>query len=374
MTSTEPAHVTASGVRRARGLGLGFPGETGPWNAITDVQGIEVGTVTLISGEGKLEVGQGPIRTGVTAILPRGKSGLHAGCAAGSYSLNGNGEMTGLAWIEEAGLLDTPIAITNTNSCGVARDAIAQWLVTKRRTTQQDWGLPVAAETFDGDLNDIDGFHVTKDHVFEALNNASSGALELGNVGGGTGMITYDFKGGNGTASRKVRIGDDDFTLGVFVQSNFGRREDLVILGVPVGHHFNDAKLRGKDQGSIIAIVATDAPLLPHQLKRLARRVPLGLARTGTIASNSSGDIFLAFSTANIVAYSGGKDRHTLDCLSDHALDPLFRAVVESVEEAVVDAMICGETMTGRDGNVSISLPQDRLLALLAGKGRLAPT
>jgi D-aminopeptidase len=371
LASACPAHFTSTGVRRGRGLGLVFPGTTGHWNAITDVVGVEVGTVTLIAGEGPLVVGNGPIRTGVTAILPRGKAGLNAGCAAGSFSLNGNGEMTGLAWIEEAGLLDTPIAITNTNSCGVARDAIAQWLVSRRTAAQQDWGLPVAAETFDGDLNDIDGFHVTKNHVFEALDNAASGPLELGNVGGGTGMITYDFKGGSGSASRKVEISGDHFTLGVFVQSNFGQREDLVILGVPVGQHIGHGKLRGKEQGSIIAVVATDAPLLPHQLKRLARRVPLGLARTGTIASNSSGDIFLAFSTANEAAFSARKARDSLDALSDHALDPLFRAVVEAVEEAIIDAMICGTTMTGRDGNVAISLPQDSLLQLLASHDRL---
>jgi D-aminopeptidase len=346
---------------RGRELGLAFEGSPGRFNAITDVAGVEVGTVTLMEG--------GNIRTGVTAILPRGRAKAHIPCAAGSYSFNGNGEMTGLAWIEEAGELQTPITITNTNSCGVTRDATLQWLVKNKIGTGQDWGLPVAAETYDGDLNDINGFHVTAAHAMQALDNAKGGAVELGSVGGGTGMITYDFKAGNGSASRLIEIGDEIFTLGVFVQSNFGKREDFTVLGAPVGQHILHDKLRGKDQGSVIAIIATDAPLLPHQLKRLARRVPLGLARTGTIGTNSSGDIFLAFSTANEGSFSGGAKRNA-DYIANSAIDGLFRAVVEATEEAVLDSMICNETMVGRNGNTSIALPHDQLLEIMRRYGR----
>ena len=362
---------TPSGKIRARGLGLKLPGVTGKHNAITDVPGVEVGVTTLISGDGPLIVGKGPIRTGVTAILPRGKQAPRVPCAAGSYSLNGNGEMTGLLWIEECGELETPIVITNTNSCGVARDALAQWLVPRRTDATQDWGLPVAAETFDGDLNDIDGFHVTREHVWQALDSASSGPVEMGCVGGGTGMITYDFKAGNGSASRVVKIGSESYTLGVFVQSNFGRREDLTILGVPVGQHITHDKLRGRDEGSIIAVIATDAPLMAHQLKRLARRVPLGLARTGTIGSNSSGDIFLALSTANTAGFGSRESKRSFEGLGNESIDVFFRAVVEAVEEAVLDAMICAETMVGRDGNRSIALPHAAMLALLEAQGKV---
>jgi D-aminopeptidase len=346
---------------RGRELGLPFAGAPGMFNAITDVAGVEVGTVTLISGT--------DVRTGVTSILPRGHAKAHVPCAAGSYSFNGNGEMTGLVWIEEAGELQTPITITNTNSCGVTRDATMQWLVKNKIGTGQDWGLPVAAETYDGDLNDINGFHVTAAHAMQALDNAAGGAVEMGSVGGGTGMITYDFKAGNGSASRIVAIDGENFTLGVFVQSNFGRRQDLTVLGVPVGQHILHDQLRGKDQGSVIAIVATDAPLQPHQLKRLARRVPIGLARTGTIGTNSSGDIFLAFSTANEKSFTGGGKR-TADYISNDTIDGLFRAVVEATEEAVLDSMICNETMIGRDGNTSIALPHDQLMDLMRRYGR----
>jgi D-aminopeptidase len=346
---------------RGRELGLPFVGTTGRFNAITDVAGVEVGTLTLIEGDA--------IRTGVTAILPRGGAKAHIPCAAGSYSFNGNGEMTGLAWIEEAGELQTPITITNTNSCGVTRDATLQWLVKNKIGTGQDWGLPVAAETYDGDLNDINGFHVTAAHTMQALDNACGGTVELGSVGGGTGMITYDFKAGNGSASRLVEIGGEQFTLGVFVQSNFGKREDLMVCGVPVGQHILHDKLQGKDQGSVIAIIATDAPLQPHQLKRLARRVPLGLARTGTIGSNSSGDIFLAFSTANEMSFTPEAMRNA-DYVSNGAIDDLFRAVVEATEEAVLDSMICNETMVGRNGNTSIALPHDQLMDLMKRYGR----
>ncbi len=343
---------------RARDLGLLFPGISGAFNAITDVPGVEVGYVTLVKGEA--------VRTGVTAILPRGKVGAGVACAAGSFSLNGNGEMTGLAWIEEAGELQTPITITNTSSCGVTRDATLRWMVKNNIGSGQDWGLPVAAETYDGDLNDINGFHVTTEHALAALDAARGGAIAMGNVGGGTGMITYDFKGGSSSASRIVVVGEESYTLGVFVQSNFGMREDLTILGVPVGRHITRDKLRGKEQGSIIAIVATDAPLLPHQLKRLARRVPLGLARTGTIGSNSSGDIFLAFSTANADAMASRADIRDMRSIRNDAINPLFRATVEATEEAVTDAMFMGETMTGYNGNTAIAMPVDEVLRLLA--------
>lgn len=357
--------------QRGRALGLPFPGETGTWNAITDVPGVEVGVTTLISSEGALKRGEGPVRTGVTAILPRGKAKAHVPCAAGTYSLNGNGEMTGVVWIEESGELQTPITITNTHSCGVTRDATIQWLVSRGVGTGQDWGLPVAAETYDGDLNDINGFHVTAAHTIAALDGATSGPVAMGAVGGGTGMLTYDFKAGNGSSSRRVEIGRERYTVGVSVQSNFGKREDFTVLGVPVGRHILQGKLRGKEQGSIIAIVATDAPLLAHQCKRLARRVPMGMARTGAYAHNSSGDIFLAFSTANEEAFSTRSDTVTMRALSNSAMDILFRAVADATEEAIIDAMLCAETMVGRDGNTAIALPADEMLALMKHYGRM---
>ena len=358
--------------KRARELGLPFPGTPGPFNAITDVPGVEIGVSTLITGEGPLVVGQGPVRTGVTAILPRGRAGAHIPCAAGSYALNGNGEMTGLAWIEEAGELQTPITITNTHSCGVARDATIEWMVTRKIGTGQDWGLPVAAETYDGDLNDINGFHVKSQHVLEALDSAKGGSVPLGSQGGGTGMICYDFKGGNGSASRIITIGTRRYTLGVFVQANFGLREELVVLGVPVGRALPGNELRGKPMGSIIVVVATDAPLMPHQLKRIARRVPMGIARTGSIGHNSSGDIFLAFSTANAEAHGGTGPFRTADYVAGAAIDTLFLATVEATEEAVIEAIVVNETMEGRDRNTSIALPIDKVMALMRNAGRLS--
>ncbi|WP_366935683.1 P1 family peptidase [Aestuariivirga sp.] len=357
--------------KRARELGLPFPGTPGQWNAITDVPGVEVGQVTLISGEGPLKVGHGPVRTGVTAILPRGRAKAQVPCAAGYHSLNGNGEMTGVVWIEECGELQTPITITNTHSCGVTRDATIRWLVGRGVGTGQDWGLPVAAETYDGDLNDINGFHVTAEHTLEALDGARSGAVAMGSVGGGTGMLTYDFKAGNGSASRMVEIAGQRYALGVFVQSNFGRREDFTVLGVPVGRHLNEGKLRGKEQGSVIAIVATDAPLMAHQLKRLARRVPLGLARTGAVGNNSSGDIFLAFSTANEEAFSPRGGIIHMETLGNGDIDKLFMATVEATEEAVIDAMLMAGTMVGRDGNTAVALPAGELLTLMKQYGRM---
>jgi D-aminopeptidase len=367
MSATSNWNVSANNRARARSLGLTFAGVPGFNNSITDVPGVAVGYTTKISGEGALIVGRGPVRTGVTAILPRGKAKAHIPCHAASFSLNGNGEMTGLAWIEEAGLLQTPITITNTHSCGVTRDATLQWMFSHGIGSGQDWGLPVAAETYDGELNDLNGFHVTVADTFHALDTANTGSIAMGNVGGGTGMITYDFKGGSSTSSRLMEIDGQTFTLGIFVQSNFGKREHLTILGVPVGQHLRQDKLRGRDVGSIIAFLATDAPLLPHQLKRLARRIPLGLARTGTTGGNGSGDIFLAFSTANAAAYApqSGSSISAFDSVHLGAMDLLFEATVEATEEAVIDAMITGETMIGRDQNRCIALPHDQLLSLL---------
>jgi L-aminopeptidase/D-esterase-like protein len=279
--------------------------------------------------------------------------------------------MTGTVWIEESGELQTPITITNTHSCGVTRDATIRWLIARGVGTGQDWGLPVAAETYDGDLNDINGFHVTAEHTLAALDGARAGPVAMGSVGGGTGMLTYDFKAGNGSSSRIVDIAGGRHTLGVFVQSNFGRREDFTVLGVPVGRHILNGKLRGREQGSVIAIVATDAPLMAHQLKRLARRVPLGLARTGTVGNNSSGDIFLAFSTANEQAFAQRSGRLHMEALSNADLDLLFMAAVEATEEAVIDSMLCAETMVGRDGNTAMALPVEELIALMQRYGRM---
>jgi len=364
-------HATPSGKTRARALKLPFPGEPGENNAITDVAGVEVGVTTLVSGEGKLVVGQGPVRTGVTALLPRGHHGVQIPCAAASYSLNGNGEMTGTIWIEESGELQTPITITNTNSCGIARDATSQWLFRKAGYVQ-DWGLPVAAETFDGDLNDINGFHVKAEHVIQALDSARGGPVEQGSVGGGTGMICYDFKGGNGTASRVVKVAGRSYTVGALVQSNFGTRRECTILGVPVGQHLSGRELRGKPAGSIIVIIATDAPLEAHQLKRLARRVPIGLARTGGIGHNSSGDIFLAFSTANEEAFAAPSGQlRRMEAVATGDIDPLFEATIEATEEAIIDSMIANQTMVGRDGNTSVALPHDRLIDIMKKFGRM---
>ncbi len=353
---------TPGGKQRARGLGLLLPGVPGQHNAITDVNGVEVGYLTLIEGDN--------IRTGVTGILPRGRNGAGTPCMAGSYSLNGNGEMTGTIWIEEAGELQTPVTITNTASCGVARDATLQWLMRNGIGTGQDWGLPVAAETYDGDLNDINGFHITTAHAMSALDNATAGPLEMGSIGGGTGMSTYEFKAGSASASRLIDLENTRFTVGTFVQSNFGLRPELTVLGVPAGRELTGGEFRSRGTGSIIAIVATDAPLLPHQCKRLARRVPLGLARTGTIGHNSSGDIFLAFSTANKQALKSSGIRH-LQSLADSDLDPLFQAVVETVEEAVLDSMIANEAMTGKAGLTVPALPKADLCDLLRRAGKL---
>jgi D-aminopeptidase len=360
---------------RARDLGIPFEGTPGKFNAITDVPGIEVGYTTLISGEGKLEVGKGPVRTGVTAILPRGHASLNDPVYAGFFSLNGNGEMTGTAWVDESGFLEGPIIITNTHSVGVARDAVIAWRVKHGAadTTGYWWSLPVVAETWDGWLNDINGFHVKREDVWHALDSAHVDALEEGSVGGGTGMICYEFKGGNGTASRKVDIrpeGADknaspqSFIVGVFLQANFGRRPQLTIAGVPVGKEI-PGDVYKQESGSCIAVVATDAPLLPNQLKRLARRVSLGLARTGTISGNGSGDLFIAFSTANPNVVNPDRATHQVQTIPNDLMDPIFTGVVQATEEAVVNALVDNDSMTGRDNHRVEALPHDRLREIM---------
>ncbi len=358
-------------VVRARDLGVLFDGTPGKLNSITDVPGVEVGYTTLISGEGKLEVGEGPVRTGATAIIPRGHDSLNDPVYAGYFSLNGNGEMTGTAWLEESGFLEGPIVITNTHSVGVARDAVIAWRIKHGApdTTGYWWSLPVVAETWDGWLNDINGFHVKPEDVFHALDTAHGGAIKEGSVGGGTGMICYEFKGGNGTASRQINIrpaaaGKDasprTFVVGVFLQANFGRRSQLVIAGVPVGKEI-PGEVYKQESGSCIAVVATDAPLLPNQLKRLARRVSLGLARTGTVSGNGSGDLFIAFSTANPNVANPDQVTHSVETIPNDLMDPLFTGVVQATEEAVVNALVDNQSMTGRDNHYVEALPHDRL-------------
>jgi D-aminopeptidase len=381
--STPPEKpTTATKQIRARDLGVPFDGMPGKLNSITDVPSVEVGYTTLISGEGKLEVGKGPVRTGVTAIIPRGHDSLNDPVYAGYFSLNGNGEMTGTAWLDESGFLEGPIVITNTHSVGVARDAVIAWRIKHGApdTTGYWWSLPVVAETWDGWLNDINGFHVTSEHVFHALDTAHGGGIEEGSVGGGTGMICYEFKGGNGTASRQINIRTSKdapprtFTVGVFLQANFGRRPQLVVAGVPAGKEipgevYKSASANplssGQENGSCIAVVATDAPLLPNQLKRLARRVSLGLARTGTVSGNGSGDLFIAFSTANPNAANPNQVTHAVETIPNDLMDPLFTGVVQATEEAVVNALVDNHSMTGRDNHHVEALPHDRLRQLM---------
>jgi len=357
---------------RARDLGIPFDGQPGPLNAITDVKGVEVGHTTLIWGEGALKVGTGPVRTGVTAVLPRGKDSKDQ-VFAGWFTLNGNGEMTGTTWVEESGFLEGPVMITNTHSVGVVRDAVIAWRV-KHGPPDEDsywWSLPVVAETWDGYLNDVNGFHVKPEHVFHALDSAHSGAVEEGNVGGGTGMVCNEFKGGIGTASRVLNTKHGGYTVGVLVQCNYGRREQLRIAGVPVGREIQEQRTRkDEDVGSIIVVVATDAPLIPTQLKRLAKRVSLGLGRNGSYSGDGSGDIFIAFSTANPGA-AASKGLSHLTMLPNDQLDPLFLATVQATEEAVVNAMIAAETMTGINNRTVIALPHDRLREVLKKYNRL---
>lgn len=369
---------------RARDLGIPFDGTPGPLNAITDVEGVEVGHVTLISGSGKLEVGKGPVRTGVTAILPRGKKSSDQVFAAW-FSLNGNGEMTGTTWVEESGFLEGPVMITNTHSVGVVRDSVIAWRVDHGQPAESEywWSLPVVAETWDGYLNDVNGFHVKKEHVYKALEGAASGPVTEGNVGGGTGMICYEFKGGIGTASRKLDASAGGYTVGVLVQCNCGSREQLRIAGVPVGREIPENKVWSNlvrpgetsqrsdaDTGSIIIVIATDAPLLPHQLKRLARRASMGLARTGSVSGNGSGDIFIAFSTANPGA-SKPTELRTVQMVPNDEMGSLFEATVEATEEAIANALVAAETMTGIDDHKAEAIPHDRLREVLKKYNRL---
>jgi D-aminopeptidase len=389
--------ATAQTKQRARELGITpiIGGTAGPLDAITDVAGVEVGHTTLISGSGKLVVGKGPIRTGVTVVHPRGKSSADPVFGAW-FTLNGNGEMTGTTWLQESGILEGPIGVTNTHSVGVVRDAILQWQVS--RPGLQPWGLPVVAETWDGRLNDLNGFHVTAAHTLAALDGARGGTVTEGNVGGGTGMVCHGFKGGIGTASRRIPAAQGGYTVGVLVQCNYGARRELRVGGVPVGEEITDllpctatrdsTVLRGMPRcaaessrataaddarlvgaGSIIIVVATDAPLLPHQLKRIATRASLGVGRMGGRGENSSGDIFVAFSTANArtVADTGVS---RLEMLPNARINPLFVATVQATEEAIVNAMLAAETMTGADDVRVFALPRDRLMAALRKYGR----
>jgi D-aminopeptidase len=364
--------MVAQNKQRARDLGVPFDGTPGQYNAITDVKGVEVGHTTLISGEGKLQVGKGPIRTGVTAIHPRGKASNDAVFAAW-FTLNGNGEMTGTTWVEDSGFLNGPVMITNTHSVGVVRDAVIAWKV-KHGTPDMEgywWSLPVVAETWDGWLNDINGFHVKPEDAWHALDTAHSGLVEEGNVGGGTGMVCNEFKGGIGTASRLLSEKEGGYTVGVLVQCNYGRRDQLRIAGVPVGKEIPEHPAYESDTGSIIVVVATDAPLIPTQLKRMARRVSLGLGRDGSYSGDGSGDIFIAFSTANPGAV-GSKGLHQLTMLPNDSMDSMFLATVQATEEAVVNAMVAADTMTGIDNHTVIALPHDRLREVLRKYNRLS--
>jgi D-aminopeptidase len=394
---------------RARDLGVPFDGKSGPNNAITDVAGVEVGHTTLISGSGKLVVGKGPVRTGVTAIHPRGKNSNDAVFAAW-FTLNGNGEMTGTTWVDDSGFLNGPVMITNTHSVGVVRDAVIAWKVKRGEPDMEGywWSLPVVAETWDGWLNDINGFHVRPEDAWHALDSAHAGPVEEGNVGGGTGMVCNEFKGGIGTASRVLEAKEGGYTVGVLVQCNYGRRNQLRIAGVPVGKEIPEHPAygedetastgtkpmrgqppsavqqpegplnsgpAGKDVGSIIVIVATDAPVIPTQLKRIAKKVSLGLGRDGSYSGDGSGDIFLAFSTANPGAVSPKSDDpkgvHHLAMMPNDSLDPIFLATVQATEEAVINAMVAAETMKGIDDHEVIALPHDRLREVLKKYNRL---
>ena len=384
--------TVAEAQSRARDLGIPQAGVTGPLNAITDVAGVEVGMVTLVRGQGKLTIGKGPVRTGVTAILPRGRSS-GVPVFAGWFTLNGNGEMTGTTWIDESGWLGGPVMITNTSSIGAVHHGTIQWTV--KHHPDWDWSLPVVAETWDGGLNDISGQHVTPEHAMMAIDSARGGTVTEGNVGGGTGMICNEFKGGTGTSSRKITVAGRSYTVGVLVQCNYGRRPRLEVAGVPVGLEIPDllpCKVpladgsygqpdreaepcgvpgrSGEEQGSIIVVVATDAPLLPSQLKRVARRASLGIGRMGGIGGNSSGDIFIAFSTANPAAASDtGLVSATF--IPNNTINPVFEASVDATSEAILNAMLAAETMTGADGYRVYALPHDRLLAALRKYGRI---
>lgn len=364
---------------RARDIGIPFEGTPGKYNAITDVKGVEVGFSTIIEGRGKNIIGKGPVRTGVTAIFPRGQSSVPV--YANWYTLNGNGEMTGTTWITESGFLETPILITNTNSVGVCRDAMLKWFVEKNWIKEEGWyTYPVVAETWDGVMNDIYGFHVKESNAFEALNSAKAGPVKEGNVGGGTGMRCLGFKGGTGTSSRLIRVGDSVYTIGVLVQANFGQKKNLTIAGVPIGlelkdtlnseiHQLAQTHVQNGD-GSIIVVLATDAPLLPHQLKRIAQRIALGVGKVGGRGENGSGDIFIAFSTANEAAFNREKVVGVKQFPNDR-INPLFEGTVQAVEEAIINALVAADTMEGINGNITYALPYKKVIELLKKYNRI---
>ncbi|HEY6827615.1 MAG TPA: P1 family peptidase [Gemmatimonadaceae bacterium] len=393
LLAVAPAHGQTK--PRENDLKLPIGGTPGPLDAITDVAGVEVGHTTLISGSGKLVVGQGPVRTGVTVIHPRGKANPDPVFAAW-FTLNGNGEMTGTTWVQESGYLEGPIGITNTHSVGVVRDAIIKWEVTQKNVLQP-WWLPVVAETYDGNLNDINGFHVKEEHVLNALNSATGGLPKEGVVGGGTGMTCLGFKGGIGTASRKLPAQQGGYTVGVLVQCNFGSRRDLRIAGVPVGEEIPDlqpciannepdgpnprrphcgqagtpgGRADEQEQGSIIVVVATDAPLMPHQLKRIATRVSLGVGRQGGFGGNSSGDIFIAFSTANQNTWSSDSVT-SVRMMTNDRITPLFQATAQATEAAITNALLAAETTTGANDLRIFAMPVDRMLAAMKKYGRM---
>ena len=383
MHTKQPSNNTPSGLPRARALGIPLEGTPGAANAITDVAGVAVGYVTLISGEGTMQGGRGPVRTGVTAILPRGRDGVGQSCTAGTHSFNGNGEMTGMAWIEESGAFSLPILITNTHAVGPCHRGVIDWVTQHKPEVATQWLLPVVGETWDGYLNDINGSHVTPEHACQAIDNASGGPIDEGSVGGGTGMNCYAFKGGSGTASRLVDYGHRTYTVGVFLQANFGARRELTIAGVPLGralaadNPMNDFFAgHATGAGSCIVVVATDAPLLPGQCKALARRVTLGLGRTGTAGSHFSGDIFIAFSTANAGALdsrfpSGAPDHSSyahMDFIPWGRMDDFYTAVVQAAEEAVLNSLVCNTDMVGRDGNRSPALSHSAVRAAMASR------
>jgi L-aminopeptidase/D-esterase-like protein len=372
LLAATPAVVFGLAKPRARDLGIPFDGVTGPLNAITDVAGVKVGHSTLIEGEGPLVTGQGPIRTGVTAILPRGMHRYDRVFAA-THAFNGNGEMTGTAWIRESGHLEGPIVMTNTHSVGTAMEAVVRWSL-REAPGDDPVSLPVVVETWDGRLNDINGFHIRAEHVWSALNEATGGPVAEGNVGGGTGMRAFDFKAGIGTSSRLVNTDAGPFVIGVLVQANFARRQHLVIAGIPVGREITDRRpiiRQGPSRdGSLAAVVATDAPLLPHQLERLAKRVSLGMARTGTPSMNSSGDLFIAFSTF-VPEQIGDGPLFGTKFIDTNAMDPLLEATIHATEEAIINALVAAETMSGIDGNTYFALPHQRVREILAAHDRI---
>ncbi|MGE5702062.1 MAG: P1 family peptidase [Clostridia bacterium] len=363
--------------KRGRELGLPFPGKTGIYNAITDIPGVEVGYTTILEGEGQVEPGKGPIRTGVTAILPRGKQKQIQPAWAGFYSLNGNGEMTGTHWINDAGYFFSPICITNTHAVGMAHHATTKWMIRhyeEQFANQHLWAMPVIAETYDGSLNDINGMHVTEEHVINAIESAHAGPISEGNVGGGTEMICYEFKGGTGTSSRIVEIDGQSYTVGTLVQANHGIREWLTVLGVPVGKHLTEGAQMEKDRGSIIVIIGTDIPMLPHQLKRVAKRAAIGIGRSGTPGGNNSGDIFLAFSTANPMSLPlGAGKKLAMTFINDEAFDPIYEAVCQSVDESILNAMLAAESMSfvKPAGDMMEAIDHDKLLEVMKMYNRL---